>query len=75
MRPASKRCVRRVLRVTETQRFITNTGDTTHFRNGLSFSGFKEALGFCLERDLSGVELVLMDDAGEEQMCVAVTWT
>jgi hypothetical protein len=65
--------MRRVLRSKETQHFITDTGDTTHFHNGLSFAGFKEALGFCLERNLGGVELVLMDHEGQEQMCIGVT--
>jgi len=73
MNYAGNGVMRRVLRVKETQHFVTGAGDTTHFQNGLSFSGFEDALGFCLERSLDGVELVLIDDEGQEQMCVGVT--
>ena len=65
--------MRRVIRKSGTDLFVKSTGeDTTHFQNGKTFIGFTDALNFCIERDLSGVELVLLDESGEEQVCITL---
>ena len=65
--------MRRVLRRIGTDHFLKPTGeDTDHYDNGKTFSGFTEALDFCVERDLKGVELVLLDEFGQEQACITL---
>ena len=65
--------MRRVIRRLGTDQFVKPTGeDTTHFENGKTFSGFTDALDFCVERDLKGVELVLLDESGQEQVCITL---
>ena len=46
--------------------------DTTHFENGKMFEGFADALDFCARRNLEGVELVLLDESGQEQVCITL---
>jgi hypothetical protein len=36
------------------------------------FMGFADALDFCTQRSLEGVELVLLDESGEEQVCITL---
>ena len=68
-----KNGMRRVIRRIGTDRFLKSTGqDTAHFVNGKSFFGFADALDFCVDRKLEGVELVLLDDSGQEQVCITV---
>jgi hypothetical protein len=66
--------MRRVLRLRDTGRFVKGAGiDTAHFENGQPFSGFSDALIFCVDQELEGVELVLLDENGEEQICLRIT--
>ncbi len=66
--------MRRVLRLTQTGRFVKGANqDTAHFYNGQSFSGFADAHDFCITSQLEGTELVLVDDNGEEQICIGIT--
>jgi len=66
--------MRRVLRLRQTGRFVKGVGeDTTHFYNGQLFAGFSDALIFCVDQELEGVELVLLDQDGEEQVCIRIT--
>jgi len=65
--------MRRILRLTDTGRFIKAPGeDTTYFHEGQPFSGFADAWTFCNERGLEGTELVLIDENGEEQLCIRI---
>jgi hypothetical protein len=65
--------VRRVIRRIGTDRFVEATGeDTTHFENGKMFDGFADAFDFCAQRNLEGVELVLLDESGQEQVCITL---
>ena len=65
--------MRRVIRRIGTDRFVEATGeDTTHFENGKMFEGFADALDFCARRNLEGVELVLLDESGQEQVCITL---
>jgi hypothetical protein len=70
---ANDNSMHRVLRIMKTQRFVKDAGeDTSHFWNGRPFSGFRDALNFCVAQDLKEVELVLVDNEGQEQACVRV---
>jgi hypothetical protein len=65
--------VRRVIRRIGTDRFVEATGEeTTHFENGKMFNGFADAFDFCARRKLEGVELVLLDESGQEQVCITL---
>jgi hypothetical protein len=65
--------MRHVLRRIGTDGFMKSVSqDTEHSKNGRAFSGFSEALDFCVKSDLKGVELVLLDDQGEEQVCITL---
>ena len=65
--------MRRVLRLTQTGKFLKDAGDTTHFQNGREFNGFSDALIFCVDQELADAELVLIDERGEEQLCIRIT--
>lgn len=66
--------MRRVLRRIGTNQFVNSNGeDTEHFENGQPFAGFSDAANFCAEHDTKGVELVLLDEAGQEQVCLTLT--